>query len=151
MIAALLLGASPWWASAARARKQRELPQRIDQVWNAALRMIRVDLQLAVTDRDQEGGYVLFEYVSNGKRFPGSIELIAQGKGARPSTVVVAQVRGQPSYVEVMLLDRLEKKLFEEIGLPAEPPKEAPKPPPPPPEDAGEPKPSPQPTAADGR
>lgn len=130
-------------SSTAFARKQRELPQRIDQVWNAALRMIRVDMQLAVTDRDQEGGYVLFDYLANGKRFPGSIELIAQTKGARPSTVVVAQVRGQPSYVEVMLLDRLEKKLAEEIGVPIEPPK-PPKeaPPPPPAEDAGEPTPS---------
>jgi hypothetical protein len=126
VIASLLLCASP-----ALARKQRELPQRIDQVWNAALRMIRVDLQLAVTDRDQEGGYVLFEYVANGKRFPGSIELIQQAKGARPTTVVVTQVRGQPSYVEVMLLDRLEKKLTEELGVPPEPPKEVPKPPPP--------------------
>jgi hypothetical protein len=131
-----------WLASPrlALARKQRELPQRIDQVWNAALRMIRVDLQLAVTDRDQEGGYVLFEYVASGKRFPGSIELIPQAKGARPTTVAVVQVRGQPSYVEVMLLDRLEKKLVEEVGVPAEPPP-APEPPPPPP-DAGEPKPS---------
>lgn len=126
--------------SRAQARKQRELPQRIDQVWNAALRMIRVDLQLAVTDRDQEGGYVLFEYVANGKRYPGSIELIAQARGSRPSTVVVAQVRGQPSYVEVMLLDRLERKLLEEVGVPAEPPREPAKPPPAEPvEDAGEP------------
>jgi hypothetical protein len=136
LFASVLLCASP-----AAARKQRELPHRIDQVWNAALRMIRVDLQMAVTDRDQEGGYVLFEYVSNGKRFPGSIELIQQAKGARPTTVVVTQVRGQPSYVEVMLLDRLEKKLAEEIGVPPEPPKEKEKPKPPP-EDAGEPKPS---------
>ncbi|HEX5657081.1 MAG TPA: hypothetical protein VFX59_07790 [Polyangiales bacterium] len=135
VIGTLLLCASP-----ALARKQRELPHRIDQVWNAALRMIRVDLQLAVTDRDQEGGYVLFEYVANGKRFPGSIELITQATGARPTTVVVAQVRGQPSYVEVMLLDRLEKKLAEEVGVPPEPPTEAPKPPPV--VDAGEPKPS---------
>jgi hypothetical protein len=133
VIASLLL-----CSSTAEARKQRELPHRIDQVWNAALRMIRVDMQLAVTDRDQEGGYVLFDYVSNGKRYPGSIELIAQAKGARPSTVVVAQVRGQPSYVEVMLLDRLEKKLLEEVGAPVEPPKEEPKPAPPA-VDAGEP------------
>ncbi|HEY6879767.1 MAG TPA: hypothetical protein VI299_17185 [Polyangiales bacterium] len=130
-------------SATAFARKQRELPQRIDQVWNAALRMIRVDMQLAVTDRDQEGGYVLFDYVANGKRFPGSIELVAQTRGARPGTVVVVQVRGQPSYVEVMLLDRLEKKLNEEVGVPVappKPPKEEP-PPPPPSEDAGEPKP----------
>ncbi|MET0287892.1 MAG: hypothetical protein ABW352_25610 [Polyangiales bacterium] len=139
LIAGLLVLASP---RLALARKQRELPQRIDQVWNAALRMIRVDLQLAVTDRDQEGGYVLFEYVANGKRFPGSIELIPQAKGARPTTVAVIQVRGQPSYVEVMLLDRLEKKLVEEVGVPAEPPPEEPPKPPPAPEDAGEPKPS---------
>jgi hypothetical protein len=124
------------WTVPASARKQRELGYRIEQVWNAALRMVRVDLHLPVTDRDQEGGYLLFDYVSAGKRFPGSLELVSQAQGARPRTVVVAQVQGMPSYVEQMLLDRLEKTLLAEVGAPPDPPKDEPKPPPPP-EDAG--------------
>jgi hypothetical protein len=136
----VLSGLAWLWSSPASARKQRELGYRSEQVWNAALRMVRVDLHLPVTDRDQEGGYLLFDYLSAGKRFPGSLELVAQAQGARPRTVVVAQVQGMPSYVEQMLLDRLEKKLLAEVGSPPDPPKEAPKPPPPP-EAADDPKP----------
>jgi hypothetical protein len=44
---------------------------------------------------------------------------------------VVVQVKGMPSYVEQMLLDRLDKKLLAEFGPPVAPPKPpaAPKPP----------------------
>ena len=115
--------------SAAEARKQRELPYRFEQVWNAALRLVRVDLRLPVTERDQEGGFVLFEYLSNEKSHPGSIELVSQARGARPTTVAVVQVQGMPSYVEQMILDRLDKKLQAEVGAPPPAPKPVPEPP----------------------
>ena len=131
--------------SGAEARKQRELPYGFTQTWNAALRLVRVDLKLPVTDRDQDGGYVMFDYVSAGKRHPGSIELVAQEGGTRPATVVVVQVHGMPSYVEQMILDKLGKKLLEEHGEPPPPPKPLPPAPPPPPaEDAGAPAPAPE-------
>lgn len=121
----------------AQARRQREFPYAFDQVWNAALRLVRVDLRCPVTDRDSEGGYVLFEYEAQGKRYPGSVELVTPARGVNV-TVVVVQVKGMPSYVEQMVLDRLDKKLLAEVGPPPKPPKPvAPKPKPPPDEDGG--------------
>lgn len=118
------------------ARKQRELPYGFNQVWSTALRLVRVDLRLTVTDRDPEGGFVLFEYLANDRVHAGSIELVSQGSAARGATVAIVQVQGQPSYVEQMILDRLEKKLRAEFGAPLAP--EKPKPPPPAePPDAG--------------
>ena len=118
-----LLGALVVCVPRAQARKQHEFAYRYEQIWNAALRLVKVDLRLPISDKDQDGGYVLFEYVSHGKHYPGSIELVAQPRAARPVTVVIVQVQGQPSYVEQMILDRLAKKLEAEIGAPPEPPK----------------------------
>ena len=117
-------------ASTAEARKQRELPYAFAQVWSTALRLVRVDLKLPVTDRDAEGGYVLFTYLAGDKGHPGSIELAAQ-PGERVATVVVVHVEGQPSYVAQMILDRLEKKLRSELGAPPARPRPAPASPPP--------------------
>ena len=132
-------------AAPAEARKQRELPYGFAQVWSTALRLVRVDLKLPVTDRDAEGGYVMFTYVVGDKGYPGSIELAAH-PGERVATVVVVHVEGQPSYVAQMILDRLEKKLRSELGPP--PTRARPAPARPPSEsdggalDAGEPPPS---------
>ena len=131
-----LLSASWLLPGAAHARKQQELSYRFDQIWNAALRLIKVDLRMTVTERDPEGGYVLFDYVASGKRYPGSIELVAQNEGARKKTLVVVQVQGMPTYVEQMILDKLGKKLVSEVGESIEPPK-PPAPPPEPARDAG--------------
>ena len=123
-------------ASPAAARKQRELPYAFPQVWSTALRLVRVDLKLPVTDRDAEGGYVMFTYLVGDKGHPGSIELAAQ-PGDRVATVVVVHVEGQPSYVSQMILDRLERKLRGELGAPPTRPKPAPPSPPRESEDAG--------------
>jgi hypothetical protein len=125
-----LLAALPAPASA---RRQREFPYAFDQVWNAALRLVRVDLRFAVTDRDPEGGYVLFDYEAQGKRYPGSLELVSQARTAQVATVVVAQVKGMPTYVEQMILDRLDKKLLSDFGPPPAPAKPSPPPAPKPP------------------
>ena len=113
------------------ARKQHEFSYRFEQIWNAALRLVKVDLRMPITDRDPEGGYVLFDYLASGKRYPGSIELIAANDGSRRKTVVVVQVQGMPSYVEQMILDKLAKKLVNEVGEPIEPPKPPAEPAPP--------------------
>lgn len=134
---ALLLCA--WTPAVSYARKQREYPYAFVQVWNAALRLVRVELRCPVTDRDPEGGYVLFEYESSGKHYPASIELVAQTGDPQAATLAIVQVKGMPSYVEQMLLDRLDKKLLSEFGPPAKPKKPEPAPPSAPPaeSDAG--------------
>jgi len=111
------------------ARKQGDLRYPFDQVWNAALRLVRVDMRLPVTDRDPEAGYLLFEYLDHGKRFAGSLELVRGERGQRPITKLVVQVQGMPGYVEQMLFDKLERKLHDEFGEPLEPIRPTPKPP----------------------
>jgi hypothetical protein len=124
------------------ARKQGDVRYPFEQVWNAALRLVRVDMRMPVTDRDAEAGYLLFEYLDHGKRVPGSLELVRGERGQRPITKLVIQVQGMPSYVEQMLFDKLERKLRDEFGEPLEPVKPQPaKPPekkPPPSDDNGE-------------
>lgn len=117
--ASLLVGAPERVA----ARKQGELRYPYDQVWNAALRLVRVDMRMPITDRDQEAGYLLFDYQDHGKRFPGSVELVRGERGQRPITKAVIQVAGMPSYIEQLLLDKLERKLRDEYGEPIEAPK----------------------------
>jgi hypothetical protein len=119
---AVLAAALAGVASQASARKQDEYQYPFDRVWNTALRMVRVDMRLPVTDRDQEAGYLLFDYVDHGKRFPGSLELVKGERNQRPYVTAVVQVNGMPSYVEQMLLDKLEKKLKAELGDPMPPP-----------------------------
>jgi hypothetical protein len=109
-------------ASQASARKQDEYHYPYERVWNTALRMVRVDMRLAVTDRDIDAGYLLFDYVDHGKRFPGSLELVKGERDQRPVVTAVVQVTGMPSYVEQMLLDKLEKKLKAELGDEMQPP-----------------------------
>lgn len=111
----------------ARARKQGDLRYPFEQVWNASLRLVRVDLRMPVTDRDPEAGYLLFDYLDHGKRFPGSLEFVRGERGQAPATKIVIQVQGMPAYVEQMLLDKLQQKLRAEFGEPIEPPKAAPK------------------------
>jgi hypothetical protein len=105
------------------ARKQGEYRYPFDRVWNTALRMVRVDMRLPVTDRDAEAGYLLFDYMDHGRRFPGSIELVKRERNDQPVITAVIQVQGMPSYVEQMMLDKLEKKLKDEVGEPLEPKK----------------------------
>ncbi|MFN9811952.1 MAG: hypothetical protein ACK6CU_20220, partial [Deltaproteobacteria bacterium] len=60
----------------ARARVSGEIAYTYDQAWQSAVRMLRVDLQCPITDRDEELGFVLFEYTSQGRRYPGSLEIV---------------------------------------------------------------------------
>jgi len=107
----------------ALARRQHEVRYPFQRVWNAALRMVRVDMRLPVTDRDPEAGYMLFEYVDADRKYPGSIEIITGEQDKRPLIKIVVNVSGMPSYVEQMLIDKLEKKLGAEYGAPLDPPK----------------------------
>ena len=113
-------------APQAEARKQFEYRYPFERVWNTALRMVRVDMRLPVTDRDADAGYLLFDYMDHGRRFPGSIELVKRERDDMPVVTAVIQVAGMPSYVEQMLLDKLARKLKDEIGEPLEPKKPPP-------------------------
>lgn len=114
------------FASTALAKRQQEFAYPYERVWNVALRLLRVDMRLEIKDRDQEAGYLLFDYVDHGKTYPGSLELIKGERDQRPYVSAVVQVTGMPSYVEQLVLDKLDRKLKAELGAPLEPKKPEP-------------------------
>jgi len=102
----------------ASARASFESPYTLTQTYNAALRLVRVDLGLEITERDPSAAYILFAYRSSegGARVvPGSIEMLDSGRTVR----VVVQLTQMPRYHEQVLSDALAKKLREEYGDPA--------------------------------
>jgi hypothetical protein len=123
--AALAIGVLCVPASAG-AKKTEDFRHSFDQVWGAAIRLIRVDQGYPIKDRDQTVGYFLFDYQDDGRAYPGSVELI-RIPGDGPGQIrVVMQIPAMPSYIERMLLDKLEKKLSQEYGEPPQPPSKKP-------------------------
>ncbi|MFO0710439.1 MAG: hypothetical protein U0353_11405 [Sandaracinus sp.] len=105
--------------SLAEARVSGEVSYTYEQTWQAAVRMIRVDLQCPITDRDEEMGFVLFEYTNQGRRYPGSLEVVRSTDASGTEHIrVTVQVPAMPSYVERMVYDRLTRKLREDFGDP---------------------------------
>jgi len=130
-------------AAPASARSERTLAYPRDQAWPAAVRFLAVDERLRLVDKDADAGYVLFELSDEGKRFRGSLEVVAVPGEGRPLVRFVLTIEDRPSWLEIAMLRRLERKLRAELGAPApapaprQPPRDAPKPPPPPPPDDG--------------
>jgi hypothetical protein len=111
----------------ATARASFDSAYTLEQTFNAALRMIRVDRGYKVTEKDPGAAYVLFDYKDTGDRTtPGAIEMVASGQSVK----VVVQLPQMPKYHEQILADALAKKLRDDFG---EPPRR-PIPPPPAPD-----------------
>ncbi len=114
-----------FWPASGQAKSSEDYGHQYEQIWRSAIRLIRVDQGFAITDRDKDVGYFMFEYKDGERGYPGSVELVEtakQGEGIR----VLVQIPAMPSYIERMLLDKLSRKLLADYG---EPPKRAPKPP----------------------
>jgi hypothetical protein len=103
-------------AATAEARTTEELPWTFSQVYRTTIRLVRVDLGCEITERDEDAGYLTFDYESSGRVHHGSIEVIATEDAA--GVRVIVQLSTLPSYVERMVLNRLERKLRDEIGEP---------------------------------
>ena len=131
-LAAALLAMLLLLAAAAPAGARREGVYRypFSRVWSSALRMLRVDYESPITEKDIDSGYFLFEFPEGGKSHSGSVELARTGEGGSETVRVVVQVPSLPSYVEQMMLDRLTRKLNEEFGEPTAPKKDEGKEPP---------------------
>jgi hypothetical protein len=99
------------------AKASYESPYTLAQTYNASLRLVRVDLGLAVTEKDPTVAYVLFDYKSteSGARVvPGSIQMLDTGRAVK----VVVQLGQMPRYHEQVVVDALAKKLRDEYGDP---------------------------------
>ena len=101
----------------AEAKTNFDSPYTLAQTYNAALRLVRVDLGLTVTEKDPSVAYVLFDYKSteSGTRaIPGSIQMLDTGRAVK----VVVQLGQMPRYHEQVVSDALAKKLRDEYGDP---------------------------------
>ena len=119
-VAAVALPESP-----ASAKSAYDSAYGFDRTWNAGLRLVRVDLGLKVTEKDDANGYLLFDYKSpesGMKAVPGSMEFI---KGKDGAVRVVVQISQMPGYHEQVLVDHLQRKLRNEYG---DPPRKPPMP-----------------------
>lgn len=111
----------------ARASAGYDSPYSYAQTFGTALRLLRIDLGCKISEKDPDGGYVLFDYLSpeSGTRMHhGTIELVRQNSG----THVTVQLATLPSYHEQMVIDALAKKLATEHGAPPSHPKDPPAP-----------------------
>ena len=120
------LAASPWQDASASSSYDSQYGY--ERTWNAALRLVVVDLSFKVNEKDHDSGYILFDYKSSesgGKASPGSFELV-RGSDATQPIHVIAQLPAMPRYHEQVLLDELARKLRTEYGEPIIVKKQAP-------------------------
>jgi hypothetical protein len=105
----------------ASARRETTVSYPFSRVWTAAVRLVRVDLECPVTEKDKDDGYFFFEYTDHGKKFPGSVELVSIQESGVDQVRVIVKVPAMPAYVEAMILDKLSRKLEQEFGPPKAP------------------------------
>ena len=109
------------WAGGAQAKREETFAYPFARVWTSAVRMLRVDFNSPITEKDPDSGYFLFEFPESGKSYAGSVEVVRVTEGEIERARVMIQLPGLPGYVEQMLLDRLERKLGQEYGQPLSP------------------------------
>lgn len=120
----------------AEARSVFDSSYGFERTYNAALRLVRIDLGLKVTEKDDQSGYLVFDYKTSdmgNKVSSGSMEFIRPHEADGPVRVIV-QLSQMPRSHEQVLVDALVRKMRQDYGDPPDRPKPAP---PPPPVDAG--------------
>lgn len=110
---------------AAAARSSASFPYPLDEVYSTAIRFLRIDRGCAITDRDPHAAFLLFECKEGGKARRGALEIFRNDDAVRAQLTL----HDEPSYMEVRLLELLDRKLREERG-PAPTPRKRPPPPP---------------------
>ncbi len=116
------------FAGTAYARSEKTLAYVREQAWPTAVRFLRVDEHLKITEKDADAGFVLFELSEEKKTFRGSLEVISIVKDGRAQVRFVIAIADRPSYLEISMLERLEHKLRVELGSPTPTPTPKPKP-----------------------
>lgn len=122
ILGSLLAGMTLAAPSTAFAKQSQNYQYRFSQVWSGTFRLVRVDMECKVTDRDDEIGFLMFQYTDGDRSYPGSIQLVPVRENGKDLIRVEIQIPSQPTYVEIMILDKLRKKLASEYGEPVEVP-----------------------------
>ena len=120
LLCALVAGLTLMAAPVAHARREQTFGYAYSRVWTTAVRLMRVDFEAHITEKDKDDGYFLFEYPDRGKVYSGSCELVAVKQDDAEAVRVVITIQALPSYVENMIMDRLGRKLEQEFGAPRE-------------------------------
>jgi len=110
--------------TAAWARSEKTLSYPRDAVWPTTVRFLVVDESVKVIEKDADAGYVLFELRDQGKLYRGSLELLTIKNDGRTSVRFVIAIPDRPSWMEIAMLQRLERKLRAELGSPDIKPKD---------------------------
>lgn len=105
-------------APVAEARRIETFHYSYDRVWTSAVRLMRLDYNSPITEKDKEDGYFLFDFPHQGKSYGGSFEVSRVKENGRDAVRVSIQIGQMPEYMELMVLDRLEKKLKQDFGPP---------------------------------
>lgn len=119
----------------AAAKSTKNMTYGFNAIWTTAVRLLRADRGYKITDRDKDSGYILFVYPGRGsvKECTAALEIVPSLDDNGYEVIrVQLEIAHQASYVELDLLDRLERKLREERGEPPparKPEKDTPKPP----------------------
>ena len=111
---ALLAAAALFTPHTALAKSEKSVGWNASKIWPAAVRFIRVDERLKITEKDADAGYVMFELKEEGKTFSGALELV--GNDDDDGVKLVISITDRPQYVESAMMTRLEHKLHTELG-----------------------------------
>src|SRR5437879_3789315 len=96
----------------------------MEDVFSTAVRFVRIDKGCAITDRDQQSAYLLFECKDGKQVKHGALELYRTSEGVRAQLTLSED----PTYIELRFLELLERKLRDERGPPLPtPPAHAPR------------------------
>lgn len=101
----------------AEAKTKESLRAEYDTLWSAALRLLRVNLDLKVLDKDKETGYIVFLYKdATVKESRATMEIKRdekRSKDAENSCTVQVTISGASSTEERGLINELRRKLQE--------------------------------------
>ncbi len=120
VVAAIFFTALITASTQAFARTTAETAYSPGEVWSTAIRFLRIDRGFQIFERDAEAGYVLFGYVDGETKARGAFEILSKrDEKDRLTTILVINIPEVPHHVERMLLDKLDRKLREELGSPS--------------------------------
>lgn len=113
-------------AQASQARVEDTCEYSKSQVFRSALRFLRVDQGYTISERDEESGYLLFDYpLDKSATTPGSLEIIERGDSVK----LIVTITRMPEYHERLFVSKFLEKLRADYGeLPKTKKKEKPAP-----------------------
>ena len=109
---ALVVICSLAFSEAALAESRKAYSYPLSSVYAAAIRLLRVDLDFEILEKDKEGGYIIFSYRdTTGKKYRGSLELLNKNGEKENLTQAICAIPDVPSYMEKDFLEKLQSKL----------------------------------------